>query len=102
MWKGSTYFPWAKYMAAKDNLIWAGASMLVDKRKLIGVEGEFLPGVAAIPLPGHTNTLHGVAFIYQDKKYIVAGDAVVTKIILEMRPITMKMILSAQEKHRNS
>jgi glyoxylase-like metal-dependent hydrolase (beta-lactamase superfamily II) len=77
--EGLNFFPRAKHMVAKENLVWVGASMLVDKRKLIGVEGEFLPGVAAVALPGHTNTLHGVAFIYQDKKYIVAGDAVVTK-----------------------
>lgn len=53
--------------------------MLVDKSKLIGVEGEFLPGVQAIPLPGHTNTSHGVAFALDGKRILVAGDAVVSR-----------------------
>lgn len=77
--QGLAYFPWAKFMAAKSNVPWVGASMLVNKTELIGVEGEFLPGVVVVPLPGHTNTLHGVAFEYGSKKCIVAGDAVVTK-----------------------
>lgn len=77
--EGLAYFPNAKWLAAKPNLPWAGASMLVDKARLIGVEGEFLPGLYAIPLPGHTNTLHGIAFRHGGKRFIAAGDAVVSK-----------------------
>ncbi len=77
--EGLAYFPNAKWLVGKPNLPWTGASMLVDKSRLTGVEGEFLPGLAAVPLPGHTNTLHGIAFRYGGKRFIVAGDAVVSK-----------------------
>ena len=30
-------------------------------------------------LPGHTETLHGIAFQYREKKYLVAADSVMTK-----------------------
>jgi len=77
--EGLLYFPDAKWLVGKPNLPWASSSMLVDKAKLSGVEGEFLPGVMAVPLPGHTNTLHGVAFVLDGKRVIVAGDAVVSR-----------------------
>lgn len=77
--EGLSYFPNAIWFAEKNNLPWSGASMLVDKAKFISVEGEFLPGVYAYPLPGHTNTLCGVAFLYEGRRYIVAGDAVVSR-----------------------
>lgn len=77
--EGLAYFPKAHWLAEKHNLPWASASMLIDKARLEPVEGEFLPGVFAEPLPGHTNTLCGIAFAYQGHRYIVAGDAVVSR-----------------------
>ena len=77
--EGLAYFPHAKWLVEKNNLPWSGASMLVDKAKLHPVEGEFLPGVYAYPLPGHTNTLCGVAFSHGGYRHIVAGDAVVSR-----------------------
>lgn len=77
--EGLSYFPQAQWLVGKRNLPWAGASMIVNKARLIPVEGEFLPGVYACPLPGHTNTLYGVAFVHNGKKFIVAGDAVVSR-----------------------
>lgn len=77
--EGLNYFPNAQWLVEKRNLPWAGASMVADKAKMHPVEGEFLPGVYAHPLPGHTNTLCGVAFVYEGRKYIVAGDAVVSR-----------------------
>ena len=47
--------------------------------RLVPVEGEFLPGVYALPLPGHTDSLHGIAFQHKGKRILVAGDAVMTK-----------------------
>lgn len=77
--EGLAYFPKAKWLVHKQNLPWCGASMLVDKARFTPVEGEFLPGVYAYPLPGHTNTLCGIAFAYEGRKYLVAGDAVVSR-----------------------
>lgn len=77
--EGFAYFPEAKWLAPKDNLQVTGASMLIDKAYLYPAEGEFLPGVYAVALPGHTFGSHGVAFMYNGKKYLVAGDAVVSR-----------------------
>lgn len=77
--EGLAYFPQAKWLVEKNNLPWAGASMLVNKAKLIPVEKEFLPGVYAVPLPGHTHTLCGIAFAYEGRRFIVTGDAVVSR-----------------------
>ena len=74
-----SYFPKAKWLVPKSKLFITGASMLIDKSKLIPVEGEFLPGVFSIALPGHTFGLHGIAFLYKGKRYLVAGDAVVSR-----------------------
>ncbi|MGI5899149.1 MAG: MBL fold metallo-hydrolase [Christensenellales bacterium] len=77
--EGFAYFPDAKWLAPAPNLFATGASMLIDKAMLIPVEGEFLPGVYAAPLPGHTHGLHGISFRYRKKRYIIAGDAVVSR-----------------------
>ena len=71
------YFPRAKYLAAKPvaQILNEGAS----QRKFLGVEGEFLKGVYAVPLPGHTPGIHGAAFLHAGKKILVAGDAVMSK-----------------------
>jgi glyoxylase-like metal-dependent hydrolase (beta-lactamase superfamily II) len=74
------YFPSASWMAAKPVAeIIRKECELFDASPLAGVEGEFLPGVAAIPLPGHTDTLHGVAFSCGGKKILVAADSVMTR-----------------------
>lgn len=74
------YFPNAVWMAAKPvaEILYREADK-VDVSKLIGVEGEFLPGVYAVSLPGHTDTLHGVAFSCGGKKILVAGDSVMSR-----------------------
>ncbi|MCI9552276.1 MAG: MBL fold metallo-hydrolase [Acutalibacter sp.] len=77
--EGLTYFPQAAWMVEARNRPWVGASMLVDKAKLVPVQGEFLPGVYAVPLPGHTYTACGIAFAYEGRKYLAAGDAVVSR-----------------------
>ncbi len=77
--EGFSYFPDAKWLVPEKNRFAVGASMLIDKAKLISVNGEFLPGVYAVPLPGHTFGSHGIAFCYRNKKYLVAGDAVVSR-----------------------
>ena len=74
------YFPKACWMAAKPVAeIIRKDSTKVDASPLIGVEGEFLPGVAAVHLPGHTDTIHGVAFSSGGKKILVAADAVMSR-----------------------
>ena len=74
------YFPNAKWMAAKPVAdILQKDNTKIDMSGLIGIEGEFLPGVAAVLLPGHTDTIHGVAFICDNKKVLVAGDAVMSR-----------------------
>jgi glyoxylase-like metal-dependent hydrolase (beta-lactamase superfamily II) len=74
------YFPDAKWMAAKPVAdILHADSTKVDVSSLIGVEGEFLPGVAAVLLPGHTDTIHGVAFACDGKKILVASDSVMSR-----------------------
>lgn len=76
---GLNYFPNATWYAAKQVAEELLESEFIDGSKVIGVTGEFLPGVYAIPLPGHTMTLHGVAFFCDGLKIIVASDAAMTK-----------------------
>lgn len=78
--EGLQYFPGAVWLAGR------GAAQLIRETATIeGIEriqevcGEFLPGVYALPLPGHTDTLHGVAFCFRGKKILVAGDGIMTK-----------------------
>lgn len=76
---GLAYFPDAIWYAAPPVAEALRSSELIDGRRVIPVEGEFLPGVCALPLPGHTLSLHGVAFVFEGKRVIIAGDAVMTK-----------------------
>ena len=55
-----------------------GQSPEIDAEKITEVAGEFLPGVWALCLPGHTRELHGVAFLSGGKKILAASDAVMT------------------------
>jgi len=74
------YFPNAVWMAANPvAAIIRSDGVKIDASPIQGVSGEFLPGVAAVPLPGHTETLHGVAFSCGGKKILVAGDAVMSR-----------------------
>ncbi|MCL2058408.1 MAG: MBL fold metallo-hydrolase [Oscillospiraceae bacterium] len=69
--------PW--YAAPAVAELIAGGAKYIDGKLMKGVEGEFLPGVYALPLPGHTDTLHGVAFSYRGKRILFAADAVMSK-----------------------
>jgi len=74
------YFPGAVWYAETGvaDMIKNGGCAF-DISRLTGVVGEFLPGVYAVPLPGHTGNLHGVAFQHRGRRILVAGDAVMTK-----------------------
>jgi glyoxylase-like metal-dependent hydrolase (beta-lactamase superfamily II) len=76
---GLAYFPQAVWYAAPPVAEALRASEVIDGRRVVAIEGEFLPGLYALPLPGHTLSLHGVAFRHEGKRVIVAGDAVMTK-----------------------
>ena len=76
---GVNYFPWASWLAAKPIAEELRNSVHIDGRKVMAVEGEFLPGVFAVALPGHTTGLHGIAFSCDSLRIVVAGDAVMTK-----------------------
>jgi glyoxylase-like metal-dependent hydrolase (beta-lactamase superfamily II) len=76
---GLAYFPHAVWYASPLVAEALRSSDLIDGQRIIAVEGEFLPGLAAVPLPGHTYSLHGVAFLAEGRRVIVAGDAVMTK-----------------------
>ncbi len=76
---GVNYFPNAKWLAANAIAEELRTSIHIDGCKVIGVSGEFLPGVFAFPLPGHTNYLHGVAFEHDGNRIVVAADGVMTK-----------------------
>ena len=69
--------PW--YAAPVVAKLIAGGAKHIDGNLIKGVEGEFLPGVYALPLPGHTDSLHGVAFSYRGKRILVAADSVMSK-----------------------
>jgi glyoxylase-like metal-dependent hydrolase (beta-lactamase superfamily II) len=76
---GVNYFPNAKWLAATPVAKALLGSEYIDGSKVIAVGKEFLPGVVAVPLPGHTQALHGVAFLHNQKRIVVAADAVMTK-----------------------
>jgi glyoxylase-like metal-dependent hydrolase (beta-lactamase superfamily II) len=92
-WNGLKYFPNASWFAGPGNktLIAAavkeaegrdpgdGLSPLIPWERITEVAGEFLPGIYALPLPGHTAELHGIAFKSEGKRVLVAADAVMTK-----------------------
>jgi glyoxylase-like metal-dependent hydrolase (beta-lactamase superfamily II) len=91
-WHGFKYFPRAKWLTGPGNreLIIAavkdsagtdpgdGLSPEIEAERIMEVSGEFLPGVATVPLPGHTKDLHGVAFMSGGKRILAAGDGVMT------------------------
>ena len=91
-WHGFKYFPQARWLCGVGNrslIIEAsagsagtdpgdGLSPEIEAERLEEVRGEFLPGVAAVPLPGHTPDIQGVGFISRGKKILMAGDGVMT------------------------
>jgi glyoxylase-like metal-dependent hydrolase (beta-lactamase superfamily II) len=92
-WNGLKYFPRAQWLTGAGNAsLIAGAvkeaagrdpgdglSPLIPAERIREVSGEFLPGVYALPLPGHTAALHGVAFMSGGRRILAAADAVMTK-----------------------
>jgi len=93
-WNGMKYFPDAAWLTGKGNAkLIAEASAQsarnkvepgdglapdIDTSRLEEVEGEFLPGVYAVPLPGHTPDMCGVAFLSGRKRILAASDSVMT------------------------
>jgi len=91
-WHGFKYFPRAKWLTGPGNrelIIGAsknsagtdpgdGLAPEIEAERITEVSGEFLPGVAAIPLPGHTGDLHGIGFMSQGRRIIMAADSVMT------------------------
>jgi glyoxylase-like metal-dependent hydrolase (beta-lactamase superfamily II) len=91
-WHGLAYFPAARWLTGPGNAaLIAGAVREAARReagdglepgipaeRLEEVSGEFLPGVYALPLRGHTADLHGLAFRSGGKRVLGAADAVMT------------------------
>ncbi|GHV48892.1 hypothetical protein AGMMS49546_39650 [Spirochaetia bacterium] len=92
-WNGLKYFPNAQWLTAKGNKAPIGKANegavnretgddlppIIPWERIEEVSGEFLPGVYALHLPGHTAVLHGVAFVSEGKKILLAADAVMTR-----------------------
>lgn len=76
---GASYFPEARWMAAEPVAEKLVHSAHIDGKRVQGVRGEFLPGLFALPLPGHTDDLHGLAFICDGFRVVVAADGVMTR-----------------------
>jgi len=93
-WHALRYFPNAQWFCGPGNKALIGEAVReaknagkdpgdgenpeIDTDKITEVAGEFLPGVWALCLPGHTGELHGAAFISGGKKILIASDAVMT------------------------
>jgi glyoxylase-like metal-dependent hydrolase (beta-lactamase superfamily II) len=92
-WNGLKYFPRAIWLTAlgnkagigRDNEASAGRETgdnmgpTIPWERIEEVSGEFLPGLYALHLPGHTAALHGLAFVSEGKKILAAADAVMTR-----------------------
>ncbi len=76
---GLNYFPGAVWLAAEPVARKLLDSPHIDGTRVRVAAGEFLPGVAVLPLPGHTPSLAGVAFEEDGRKCVVAGDGVMTR-----------------------
>ena len=76
---GLNYFPDAVWYAAEPVAEELRSSEHIDGSRVAGVRGEFLPGVYALPLPGHMEHLHGAAFWADGRRVVVAGDGVMTR-----------------------
>ena len=92
-WNGMKYYPNAQWLCASGNkalIIEAsgqaagrepgdGLSPTIPAERIVEVTGEFFPGIYALPLPGHTQGLHGIAFSCEGKRILAAGDSVMTR-----------------------
>ncbi|GHU81392.1 hypothetical protein FACS1894191_8260 [Clostridia bacterium] len=79
-YEGFQYFPNAKWLAPSPVLeALRREAAVIDAGRIEPADGEFLPGAAALHLPGHTPDAHGVAFAHVGKKIIAAGDCAMTK-----------------------
>jgi glyoxylase-like metal-dependent hydrolase (beta-lactamase superfamily II) len=92
-WNGLKYFPGAVWLCAAGNKEAIGRANEAARGRETGdnlgptipwgriteVAGEFLPGVYALPLPGHTAQIHGAAFRSEGKRILAAADAVMTR-----------------------
>ena len=76
---GTNYFPKAKWLSSSETIDALKASPDIDSTRILSVKEEFLPGVFAIPLYGHTLHLNGIAFIHKGYKMVIASDAIMTK-----------------------
>ena len=76
---GFNYFPNAVWLAAEPVRQKLKESPYIDSSRVQTASGEFLPGVAVLPLPGHTMGLSGVAFEDGNVRCVVAGDGVMTR-----------------------
>jgi glyoxylase-like metal-dependent hydrolase (beta-lactamase superfamily II) len=93
-WHALRYFPNAVWLTGPQNKVLIkeavkqakdsnkdpgdGQPPEIDVDKITEVSAEFLPGVWALPLSGHTKELHGIAFLSGGKKILAASDAVMT------------------------
>ncbi|MDR1541523.1 MAG: MBL fold metallo-hydrolase [Clostridiales bacterium] len=75
---GVNYYPNAKWCAHPEVAAILKSSEHIDGTRIIGVEGEFLPGITDVSLPGHTLSLHGLAFMDGAYKVLIASDSVMT------------------------
>jgi glyoxylase-like metal-dependent hydrolase (beta-lactamase superfamily II) len=92
-WNGLKYFPAAAWLCAAGNKAAIGRAVEAARGRETGdnlgpaipweriteVAGEFLPGLYALHLPGHTAELHGLAFRSEGKRVLAAADAVMTR-----------------------
>jgi glyoxylase-like metal-dependent hydrolase (beta-lactamase superfamily II) len=76
---GVNYFPSAIWMAAPEVADELKDSEHLDSKRIISAQGEFLPGIHAVSLPGHKLSLHGLAFIHGGYRVLLASDSVMTE-----------------------
>ena len=75
---GLRHFPHARWLAAPEVANVLNASGQYE-RDLEAVAGVFLPGVEAVPTPGHTLSHHSLRFACDGRVVVIAGDAVMTR-----------------------
>jgi glyoxylase-like metal-dependent hydrolase (beta-lactamase superfamily II) len=92
-WHGLAYFPRARWLTGPGNAALIaeavrqaegresgdGLASGISAERLEEVSGEFLPGVSALHLPGHTADIYGIAFRSGGKRVLTAADAVMTR-----------------------
>ena len=76
---GCNCFPQAQWLAAPATIERLKGTPGIDESRVLPAEGEFLPGVCVVPLPGHTRDVHGVAFCHEGRCIVATGDAVMSR-----------------------